>query len=103
MWPLRVEESIYLSLKMERDALKPSVFYPVMSSILSEGKAFDTVLVETLVESKQDTETYFRENSMCGLWADVKASKAFAGGREAARNKELFNGEMGKLYNTGAV
>jgi hypothetical protein len=103
MWPLRVEESIHLSLKMERNALKPSMLYPVMSSILSEGKAFDTVLVETLVESKQDSETYFRENSMCGLWADVKASEGFASGREATRNKELLDRKMGKLYNTGAV
>jgi hypothetical protein len=78
------------------------MFYPVLGSVLGEGKVLDAALVKTLIKLKEDAEAYSCESCMRWLWEDVVARKAAPGGK-AAGDEEFFDGKMRKLHHSRTV
>jgi hypothetical protein len=94
---------MYLLLKMERDIFEPSMIYPVLGSVLCEGKVLDSAFIETMVKLEEDAKAYFCEDLMCVPWDNVIARKAIRGVGEAAGYEKFLDRGMGKLNNSRAV
>jgi hypothetical protein len=104
MWLLGVEKIMYLLLKMERDISEPNMIYPVLGSVLCEGKVLDSAFIETVVKLEEDTKAYFCEDPVCIPWDNVIARKAIIRGvGEATGYEEFLDRGMGKLNNSRAV
>ena len=102
MWFPGVEEALHLRADEGRDVLKPSMFYPVLGSVLSEGKVLDAALVKTLVKLKENAKANSCESCVCWLRENMIAREVAPGGK-AARDEELFNRIMRELHDSGTL
>src|SRR6266852_1670021 len=103
MWFVGVKEAFHLSTDVGRDVLKLGMFYPVLGSVLSEGKVLDAALIKTFVKLKEDAEADSREGGMCDLWNDVVARETAAPAGEAAGDEPFLDGKMRELDHAGTV
>jgi hypothetical protein len=100
---LGVKEAFHLSINVGGDVLKQGMFYPVLGSVLSEGRVLDAALVKTFIKLKEDAEADSREGGMCGLWDDVIAREAATPASKAAGDEPFLDGEMRELDHAGTV